>query len=174
MAELIWGTAVNSFEESERECHKMENKFTEIMQIGLIARDRESVINSMREVFGEDPSQIMKTLKDENNRYYGNLGDFEAELIFYRFANIELEFIIPMSGKSIWQDFLEEHGEGLHHLLFNVDSFDGAKTQMAANNIGIAQQGVSVFKVPGLKWAYFDLKDKLPFIAEIRNAKEVM
>ena len=150
----------------------MENKFTEITQVGIVVREREKVLRGMREVFGEEPAQIVRTPRDESNLYYDKPGDFEAELIFYRFANIELEFIVPLSGKSIWQDFLDEQGEGIHHVLFNVDSFDGAKKQMEENDIAIMQQGFSVMRIPGLKWAYFDSKDKLSFIVEMKNGRE--
>ena len=150
----------------------MDNKFTEICQIGMVVRDREKILKYMEEVFGAKPALIANTVEDENSRYYDEHGEFEAELIFYRFANIELEFVVPISGKSIWQDFLDEHGEGIHHFLFNVDSFEGAKQQMAENDIPIIQQGSSIMGVPGVKWAYFDTMKKLPFIAEIKNTAE--
>ena len=152
----------------------MANKFTEITQVGIVVRDREKVISGMREIFGEEPTQTIKTLRDENNLYYGEPEDFQAELIFYRFANVELEFIVPLKGKSIWQDFLDERGEGIHHVLFNVDSYDGAKKQMTDKGIEIMQQGPSVMGIPGLNWAYFDTTDKITFITEMKNSKEIL
>jgi catechol 2,3-dioxygenase-like lactoylglutathione lyase family enzyme len=152
----------------------MENKFTEITQIGLIVSDREKTIENMRAVFGAEPTQIVRTLKSEHNQYRGLPGDFEAELIFYRFANIEIEFIVPLSGESIWREHIDAGAEGLHHILFNVDSFEGAKEQMAGQDIGVTQQGLSVMGVPGLKWAYFDTAEKLSFIVEMKNAKEIL
>lgn len=152
----------------------MENKFTELTQVGIVVRDKEKVLQSMRAVFGAEPAQVVRTPHSEHNEYHGRPGDFEAELIFYRFANIELEFIVPLSGRSIWQDHLDQHGEGIHHVLFNVDSFDGAKEQMARQGIGVMQQGLSVMGVPGLKWAYFDSSEQLSFIVEMKNAKEIL
>ena len=152
----------------------MDNKFTEISQIGLIIKDKEKLIENMRAIFGAEPEQIVRTLVSEHNQYRGQPGDFEAELIFYRFANIEIEFILPLAGKSLWQDHLDQHGEGLHHILFNVDSFEGAKEQMAARGVGVTQQGLSVMGVPGLRWAYFDTDDKVSFITEMKNGKEIL
>lgn len=152
----------------------MENKFTEISQIGLVVSDKEKVLESMRAIFGAEPAQIVRTLLSEHNQYRGLPGDFEAELIFYRFANIELEFIIPVAGQSIWQEHIDSGTEGLHHVLFNVDSFEGAKGQMADQGVGVLQQGLSVMGVPGLKWAYFDTAEKLSFIVEMKNGKEIL
>lgn len=151
----------------------MENKFNDICQVGIVVRDREKLLKNMKEIFGVEPDSDINTKVDENTQYYGEPGDFVAELIFYRFAGVELEFIVPVRGQSIWQDFLDEHGEGIHHVLFNVDSFDGAKAQMAEHGIGVMQQGSSVMGVPGLKWGYFDTLQKLPFIVEIKNSKEI-
>lgn len=150
----------------------MENKFTELCQVGMVVRDREKLLQNMRDIFGAEPALIAHTVEDENSIYYGEHGEFLAELIFYRFSNIELEFVVPLSGKSIWQDFLDEHGEGIHHVLFNVDSYEGAKEQMAKNGIPLIQQGSSIMGVPGVKWGYFDTLQKLPFIVEIKNSAE--
>ena len=58
--------------------------------------------------------------------------------------------------------------------MFNVDSFEGAKEQMAGQGVEVTQQGLSVMGVPGLKWAYFDTADKLSFIVEMKNGKEIL
>ena len=33
---------------------------------------------------------------------------------------LDIEFISPIEGKSIYQDFLEKMGEGIHHIAFQV------------------------------------------------------
>jgi len=38
--------------------------------------------------------------------------------------HIQIELIQPNGVKSTWQDFLDEHGEGIHHLAFNVKNTD--------------------------------------------------
>jgi len=152
----------------------LNERFTEIAQIGIVARDKDKVIANMRHVFGVDPSQCtVCAISPEkgNGNYNGEPGDFEAELIFYRFANLEIEYIIPKAGKNIWSDWLEEHGEGIHHLLFNVDSFNGAVDDMKNKGIKLVQDGASTIK-PGLRWGYFDSYDMLGFIFEIKNTKE--
>ena len=150
----------------------MENKFTELCQVSVIVRDREKIMQNMKEVFGVEPDLVAKTVLDENSMYYGKKGNYSAELIFYRFAGVEIEFVVPLGGESIWQDFLDEHGEGLHHVLFNVDSYDEAVAQMESHGMPLVQSGSSIMGTPGAKWGYFDTKDKLPFIVEIKNTAE--
>jgi len=151
----------------------MENRFTEISQIGFVICDKERILKGMREVFGVEPDKVVMTKADDGRVYRGEPGDFVAELIFYKFANIELEFIRPISGKSIWQEHLDAHGEGLHHIQFAVDSFEGARNQMHGADVEMLQEGLSARPVPGLRFGYFDTFAKLAFILEIFNEKEL-
>ena len=152
----------------------VNKRFTEISQVGIVARDKEKVIANMREVFGAEPDQctVCKVSPTENNgNYHGEPGDFEADLLFYNFANLQIEYMIPRYGKNIWSDWMDEHGEGLHHVLFNVDSFDGAVSDMKEKGIDLIQDGPSTLK-KGLHWGYFDGYDKVGFVFEVKNTKE--
>lgn len=40
----------------------------------------------------------------------------------YRF--VQLELVQPVEGESIYQDWLDEHGESIHHINFLVDLVD--------------------------------------------------
>ena len=152
----------------------MNKRFTEITQVGIVAADKEKVIANMREVFGMEPDQctLCKVTPEENNGYYyGRPGDFEADLLFYNFSNFQIEYMIPRQGDNIWSDWMKEHGEGLHHILFEVDSFDGAVDDMKEKGIELIQDGPSTLK-QGLHWGYFDGYDKLKFVFEVKNTKE--
>ena len=146
-------------------------RFDKIIQIGLVVPDKEKVINSMREVFGVEPAKINRSIQDENRMYRGKHAPFLAETLIYKFANIDIEFIVPLEGPSIWHEWLEEHGGGLHHIMFDVDDWDGAVSDMAKSDIHIMQEGSSQMKIPGVKYGYFDSFDKLSFIIEMRNGK---
>ena len=152
----------------------INKRFTEISQVGIVARDKEKIIANMRKVFGAEPDQctVCKVSPTENNgNYYGKPGDFEADLLFYNFANLQIEYMIPRRGDNIWSDWMNEHGEGLHHVLFNVDSFDGAVADMKEKGIKLIQDGPSTLK-KGLHWGYFDGYDEVGFVFEVKNIKE--
>ncbi|MFW6180490.1 MAG: hypothetical protein ACOC8N_01985 [Spirochaetota bacterium] len=46
---------------------------------------------------------------------------------------MQLELVQPVDGLSIYADWLEEHGEGLHHFNFLVDSHE--ELQRAAREL---------------------------------------
>ena len=54
----------------------MENKFTELCQVGIVVRDREPLIQNMRDVFGVEPYLITRTAVDENSTYYNEQADY--------------------------------------------------------------------------------------------------
>jgi hypothetical protein len=58
--------------------------------------------------------------------YRGKPADFRSRLGWMRHGKIVYEWIMPEKGPSTWQDHLDKHGEGVHHLAFNVDDMDQA------------------------------------------------
>ena len=44
----------------------------------------------------------------------------------------QIELIQPLEGRSIYSDFLQAHGPGLHHIRFSVEPFDAAVVALTA------------------------------------------
>ena len=63
-----------------------------------------------------------------------------------------LELIQPLKGRSIYDEFLEEKGEGAHHVCYNVEDLDKEIADMAKAGFKVIQTG----GIAGVKWAYFD------------------
>ena len=51
---------------------------------------------------------------------------YEGEVKVYvaKMGNIELELFQPVSGESPFKEFLDEKGEGIHHICFRMNDFD--------------------------------------------------
>ena len=63
-----------------------------------------------------------------------------------------IELIQPLKGRTIYDEFLEEKGEGVHHLCFIVEDLDKETAKMAKKGYKVLQTGAT----SGAKWAYFD------------------
>lgn len=151
-----------------------ENKNLKLIsQIGLVVEDLTMAEEGMRQVFGVEPDGHGIT-PSNNKFYYEKEEDFAAKMAFYHFANIDIELIEPQYGRNIWDDFLKQGKRGLHHVQFNVDSFDETVSDMKERNIEVSMQGESVRKIPGLKWAYFDTESSLGWVVEIFNASQIL
>lgn len=111
-------------------------------QIGIVVQDADAVINSWSRLFGIGPWSYREMGgKDAKGR------DFKVKLAFASLAGVQLELIEPVEGRIFHSAFLEEHGEGLHHLGFYVDDVDAE----AAN---LVKQGATILNTMPGRFAY--------------------
>jgi methylmalonyl-CoA/ethylmalonyl-CoA epimerase len=114
-----------------------------ICQVGLIVRDIERSIKAYSQVFGlpkpdiiiTDPPEIAKT------KYKGEPTKAQAKLAFFDMGQVSLELIEPVGGPSTWQEFLDENGEGVHHIAFRIKGTEQVIAFLAEKGIDVTQQG---------------------------------
>lgn len=56
-------------------------------------------------------------------KYHDQPGEFDAKLGWHRHGTVTYEWILPLKGPTVYQDYMDKHGEGFHHLAFQVDDF---------------------------------------------------
>lgn len=56
--------------------------------------------------------------------YMGKPADYSIKVCFAEAENVIWEIMQPLSGPTIFSDFLETHGEGIHHVAFNCKDAD--------------------------------------------------
>ena len=139
--------------------------FKKVGQIGFVVRDCDRTVRQLRMIMGIEPDETCETSELPGRKYFGEEDDFVAKCLEYRLDNIDLEFIQPLRGRNIWQEYLDEHGEGIHHIQFFVDDFHEAVEYMAGFGIPLAMEGPSV--IPGAHWGYFDSVEQLGFYLEV-------
>jgi catechol 2,3-dioxygenase-like lactoylglutathione lyase family enzyme len=74
-------------------------------------------------------------------QYHGQPGQFDQELGWHRHGTITWEWITPLAGPTVYQDFLDAHGEGFHHLAFDVADIDEVGAAWTALGYPIVQAG---------------------------------
>ena len=147
----------------------MENQFVEMTQVGIVVRDLDAVIANMKKIFGCEPSFVGETLKS-GRKYFGKEGNFTARIALFDFCNIQFEYMMPTEGESIWQDFLDEHGEGLQHVSFRVKNYDDAAAQMAQAGAVAEMQGLAMARP--VRWDFFNTEPMLGFSVECSSPME--
>jgi len=148
--------------------------FKKFLHIGVVVKDLERTLDTLTNIFGIGPFKILdfppKDMKDDiEMTYHGKPADFSAKFCFADMGNVELEIIQPISGKSVWFDFLEKHGEGIHHLKFKVPDLEETKQYLNVYNFKMIQSGSAVGVNKGKTWAYFGTEDKIGFVIEVLN-----
>jgi methylmalonyl-CoA/ethylmalonyl-CoA epimerase len=73
--------------------------------------------------------------------YRGQPGRFDQRLGWHRHGTVTWEWIEPVRGPTVYEDFLKEHGEGFHHFAFDVEDIDAAAAVWADRGVKIVQSG---------------------------------
>jgi catechol 2,3-dioxygenase-like lactoylglutathione lyase family enzyme len=80
--------------------------------------------------------------------YRGKPADFVADISLSYAGETQLELIAPVNGESIYTDFLDRAGAGLHHICVEVDDVERALAERDAEAV---QRGL----MPGgMEFAY--------------------
>ena len=136
-----------------------------VVQIGLVVRDIEAAANAYAELLGVEASgwSLTGPEREAHTRYRGAPTDARAKLAFFRLGNVQLELIEPVGGPSTWRDYLEAHGEGVHHIAFEICGMQEQIAALAAKGMPLVQRG----DYTGGCYAYVDSGDQLKVILEL-------
>lgn len=103
-------------------------------QICIVVHDLHKAADYYQNVLGIGPFVFPEIVYDTMT-YYGKPENGFWEMAFARMGPLELEFSCPVRSPNIYEDFLKKHGEGLHHIGFDVDDMDEIITR--AESLGI-------------------------------------
>ncbi len=147
----------------------MENR--KIMQIAHIVKDLEKTIKQYNECLGAGSWDIYKfeppLLRD--SMYRGKPSDHTFLVAITWMGEMQIEVMQPLTGYSIYDEFLEKKGEGLHHV--KEFSSDCEKTLMEYSKKGI--EVIQSGKIDEDEFYYLDTESRLGIIWEIGNAGKV-
>jgi hypothetical protein len=71
----------------------------------------------------------------------GEPADFTIHVSIVYVGDMQLEVIQPVSGTSIYSEFLAKNGPGLHHVCFDVEDMTEALAGVAELGLTVHQQG---------------------------------
>ena len=101
--------------------------------------------------------------------YRGRPSDSAANLAVGYLRETQVELIEPIRGESLYTEFLESRGPGLHHLAFDVPDFDATLDALGETGLELIAAG-SIG--PGNRFAYFDCESAQASVIEILGFDE--
>ena len=149
--------------------------FNSFMHVGVVVNNIEEALKKIEKIARFDSYTVMDFPPPEMNRedvqlyYHGEKNWYTARFCFIPMGKTEIELIEPLEGESVWKDFLREHGEGVHHLKYEVESLNEAMAFFRDKGIACTQYGSAVGKNLGKTWAYFDTTKELGTVIEVLN-----
>lgn len=140
------------------------------VQIGILVKDLERTTRLLGLLFGLGPFQFIEWPNRHNSKYYyrGTEEHIKNRQAFLQVGPLEFEFVQPLEGdRNAFRDFLEQKGEGIHHVLFEVDDIDAVITALSRDGVNVLQSGTGIR--PGTRWALLDTQDLVGFFVELRH-----
>ena len=128
-------------------------------QVGIVVRDIETSSRVFGDVFGVEvpPPILSRGIPVPPGR-----GDaVEVKRTEFTRNNFTIELVEPVGGRGPWHEYLEAHGEGVHHLGFSVEDVGAAVAFLEDRG------GLWVLGARGVDFAYVDLEPELGFTIEV-------
>ena len=140
-----------------------------LVQIGIVVPDRDRTTQLLTSLFGIGPFHSVEWPDRVESKYYyrGVEEQVRIKQAFVQLGDVEVELIQPLEGRSGYQDFLDQTGGGIHHVLFEVKDIDSAIEELATSGITVLQSGTGIR--PGTRWALMDTHKLLGFLVELRH-----
>lgn len=140
------------------------------IQIALVVRDARQTASLLSDLLGIGPWAFEDWPPDRPNFVSfadGQPAQWRKLLAFAEWGSIELELIQPLEGDTHYSRTLEQRGEGLHHVLFEVEDLDGTVASLAHQGFDVVLEATS--RLPGARWVLVDTTEALGFALELRN-----
>jgi len=130
-----------------------------LAHIAFAVRDVDKTSAAFGEVLGvkTSPGRAVRNVK-----FPPSYGGATMNVKFTQFTanGLVFELLEPLDGPSPWKDFIDKHGEGVHHIGFNVADATEARTFLESEG-GKWTQAASPTS------AYIDMEPKLPITFEV-------
>ena len=122
---------------------KAKLKVKEIPQVAIAVKDIAKIVKNYWNVLGIGPWEIRDWGSHvQTQRIYHGKYAWASEVTSHVFLrDLDLELVQPVEGESVYQDGIEEHGEGIHHLKFMVDNIEETASTLAQMGFHSLQGG---------------------------------
>lgn len=137
------------------------------VQIAWVTRDLDATEKTLSALLGAKKWVRMPDVHfgPDTCTLHGRPADFVAHISLSYAGDTQLELIAPVAGDSIYTEFLDSAGPGLHHICVeapHAEAFDAALSDAERNGAPVVQQGV----MPGgMRFAYVAAADAgVPYI----------
>jgi catechol 2,3-dioxygenase-like lactoylglutathione lyase family enzyme len=111
---------------------------TEIRQIGVVVKDLDKTVQFLT-ALGLGPFTI-RTATHPAARVRDKKTSYEVRIALSEQGPVQPELIEHGRGETIQKEFLDQQGEGLHHIFFMVNDLDKTLTRFKQNGLDALQE----------------------------------
>lgn len=135
------------------------------VHVAIVVSDIEDVLGNYCRLFQMEMPVIKLTGAPEDAKveYRGMPTFTRAKQSFLQFGNLRVEFLEPDEKESTWREYLDRHGNIVHHIAFDVEDMEEAVSVLAEEEMPLVQKGA----YNGGKYAYIGSENKLGVMLEL-------
>ncbi|NTS42933.1 VOC family protein [Flavisolibacter sp. BT320] len=141
---------------------------SQLGQVAWVVSDIQAAEKFFQDVMGVRNFVKLENLRAEDTAgtYYGKPGDYVFHLYMAYSGDTLIEIIQPVSGQSIFQDYLGKHPEGgVQHIAYVVSDSEFSKSISELNKKGY--EVIQSLNLPVANVAFFDTIKKVGVVTEI-------
>ena len=138
-------------------------------QVAIVVKDLDRTVRCFHKVFGIGPWHFYTYEKPlvKKMTYHGQEADYSMRIALAYFGPSRIELIEAKRGQSVYQDFIDQHGYGIHHLGVRVKDMHSALQMAEEAGYRMIQDG-SGFGLDGDgHYAYLDTEEDFGFLIEL-------
>lgn len=137
----------------------------DFVHIAIVVHDIEQAIAAYCKLLGAERPTLKQTgaPEDAKVQFLGKSTPARAKQCFFTVGNLRIELMEPDENPSTWLDVLNESGDGLHHVGFNVKSMKDTMEELSAMGMPTIQTGL----YNGGQYAYVDCRKQLGMMVEL-------
>ncbi|WP_091663459.1 VOC family protein [Alteribacillus iranensis] len=137
-------------------------------QIAFVVRDIEEACENFAVLLGiPKPEWFLTGSHERSNVYYrGEPSNTQSKLVFIDTPSVQIELMEINEEPSTMKDYLEERGEGIHHIAFVTDTISNRMKYLEENNYKLLQSGEFTSDNKG-RYAYLDTENACKTVIEL-------
>lgn len=124
--------------------HSTDPFLGNVVEIAMVTRDHKRTMAGLTKL-GIGPWRVY-TFGPENTQnqtYRGKPAEFRLKVCFAQSGNTVWELMEPISGPTIFAEYLEKYGEGIQHVAYDFNNipFEDRIAEMERRGFRVAQSG---------------------------------
>ncbi|MBF0431788.1 MAG: VOC family protein [Fibrobacteria bacterium] len=140
-----------------------------ICQIAFIVPDLEQTVKNMTERFGCGPWHYYtygKPLVKRMTRR-GKPTEYKMKIALGYIGEMRIELIEPLEGDTVYKEFVEKHGYGIHHLGVLTDDMQDSLKKAEESGLEMTMDGAGFGPDDDGHYAYLDTEDLIGTTIEL-------
>jgi methylmalonyl-CoA/ethylmalonyl-CoA epimerase len=148
------------------------NSWGQASQLGYVVRDLQKAVEVYWHKYGIGPWHIYNCTYPEHQNTFvrGEPKPYSMRIAFARLGDTELELIQPLTGDSIYQEFLDSGREGIHHI--GMKGVDGPSAVARLKGQGVEVLQTGTLNHGKRRYIYMDTGEDLGVILEFFEIEE--